>query len=423
MLDMFFFKGKKYESGGGFSHLSEEKQMAIADVMKLKEYATKISEVIHDKDDVEAWVISKIAKVEQTTANVKHTLEAKYPNKFEQGGEVNSEHSDGEIVRMMLLHIGKYAKKMLEGFEKEDVELDSWMYHELAIAGGMIDSVFHYMDYFVNHTKLENGEERYEHGGMVEHFSAPDTTLQQTGELLKKGGFIQGWEYNGHDHVEITYSGDTKYTEIKADFPSLTDEDFDELEKKGSVEADGYEIHGERGYSGINFIAEKKVRKHQKGGHPAKVLKNGYWVVYNVETGELIGDKLTSKAAAEHKRDSLINKNTSVHTIGVVSYREWCDENVFKKGGALPFPKKLKVGKVMHEFKEGNLYSHGKKVTDRKQAIAIALHEAGLSKYQDGGEIESFRLPDSDEYPTSLCGIPDYNTALDRWALYYKHIA
>jgi hypothetical protein len=37
-----------------------------------------------------------------------------------------------------------------------------------------------------------------------------------------------------------------------------------------------------------------------------------------------------------------------------------------------------KIGKVMHEFKEGNLHSgrSGKKVTDRKQAVAIGISKA-----------------------------------------------
>jgi len=36
-----------------------------------------------------------------------------------------------------------------------------------------------------------------------------------------------------------------------------------------------------------------------------------------------------------------------------------------------------KVGKVMHEFKEGKLKSSsGDKVTDRKQAVAIGISEA-----------------------------------------------
>jgi uncharacterized protein DUF6496 len=41
------------------------------------------------------------------------------------------------------------------------------------------------------------------------------------------------------------------------------------------------------------------------------------------------------------------------------------------------------VGRVMHEFKHGELEtSRGKKVTNPKQAIAIRLHEAGASKYE-----------------------------------------
>ena len=44
--------------------------------------------------------------------------------------------------------------------------------------------------------------------------------------------------------------------------------------------------------------------------------------------------------------------------------------------------KQAKVKKVMKEFKQGKLKSggSGKKVKNRKQAIAIALSEAGVSK-------------------------------------------
>jgi len=42
---------------------------------------------------------------------------------------------------------------------------------------------------------------------------------------------------------------------------------------------------------------------------------------------------------------------------------------------------KKKVEKVMSEYKSGALKSSsGKKVTSRKQAIAIAMSEAGMSK-------------------------------------------
>jgi hypothetical protein len=41
------------------------------------------------------------------------------------------------------------------------------------------------------------------------------------------------------------------------------------------------------------------------------------------------------------------------------------------------------IGRVMHEFKHGELKtSRGKKVRNPKQAVAIGLHEAGASKYE-----------------------------------------
>ena len=45
--------------------------------------------------------------------------------------------------------------------------------------------------------------------------------------------------------------------------------------------------------------------------------------------------------------------------------------------------KMAKVGKVMKEFKTGTLHTGSKKgpvVTSKKQAIAISLSEAGMSK-------------------------------------------
>jgi hypothetical protein len=53
-------------------------------------------------------------------------------------------------------------------------------------------------------------------------------------------------------------------------------------------------------------------------------------------------------------------------------------------------------GRVMHEFKHGELKSgpggKGGKVTSRRQAIAIALREAGASKYESDSENERNRV-------------------------------
>ena len=51
------------------------------------------------------------------------------------------------------------------------------------------------------------------------------------------------------------------------------------------------------------------------------------------------------------------------------------------------WPQRETVSRVMHEFKHGQLKrSRGGKVKDRRQAVAIALREAGASKYQSASE-------------------------------------
>jgi hypothetical protein len=51
----------------------------------------------------------------------------------------------------------------------------------------------------------------------------------------------------------------------------------------------------------------------------------------------------------------------------------------------------------MREFKNGELTSNGRPVTDRKQAIAIALNTAGVSrKMERGGRITDVQVSDAD---------------------------
>jgi hypothetical protein len=52
--------------------------------------------------------------------------------------------------------------------------------------------------------------------------------------------------------------------------------------------------------------------------------------------------------------------------------------------------KQDKVAMVMREFKRGDLKSSsGKKVTNPKQAVAIGLSEAGLSRKKEGGQVKN----------------------------------
>lgn len=65
-----------------------------------------------------------------------------------------------------------------------------------------------------------------------------------------------------------------------------------------------------------------------------------------------------------------------------------------------------KVGKVMREFKKGQLHSgkSGKIVKNPKQAIAIALSEAGMSRknYAQGGSVSSNSNSSRSAYGTQV---------------------
>jgi hypothetical protein len=64
----------------------------------------------------------------------------------------------------------------------------------------------------------------------------------------------------------------------------------------------------------------------------------------------------------------------------------WKSKECFPMAKTSPRQRKT-MGRVMHEFKHGELKrSQGGKVKSRRQAVAIALHEAGASKYESKEE-------------------------------------
>lgn len=109
---------------------------------------------------------------------------------------------------------------------------------------------------------------------------------------------------------------------------------------------------------------------------------NGSSILVNNKNGiRLILSKYIERINGEAPKTNLSN-------LDLLKFKkEYLDK--FEKGG-YTLNEKNKIHKVMHEFKEGNLKTYsGKKVKDRKQAIAIALSEAKemSNKYDIGGKI------------------------------------
>ena len=136
------------------------------------------------------------------------------------------------------------------------------------------------------------------------------------------------------------------------------------------------------------YIEYMKTEKFYTGGELKKGIKTEMEhkdTIKKIKTGDY-----TIKQSAELIAKDHLDENDKYYTHLIEMEKQFAD-------GGQTSEQKEKIGKVMHEFKEGTLKtSYGEKVTDRQQAIAIALSEAGVSKKEDGGNVESIKSKKGD---------------------------
>ena len=174
---------------------------------------------------------------------------------------------------------------------------------------------------------------------------------------------------------------DSKYKELKRKFEAIKGKVSSKVNPKLSASTDRMvRMAALQEYKKILADEISKQDKMAKGGGVGK------------ENFDMV--KSQNKAISHHTKElnTQLNKgkNTPAWVVSKVSrasndlsdVTHYLDGETMADGGGVE-----KVGKVMHEYKEGNLHSGrtGKVVTDRKQAIAIALSEAGLSKKMVNG--------------------------------------
>jgi hypothetical protein len=113
-------------------------------------------------------------------------------------------------------------------------------------------------------------------------------------------------------------------------------------------------------------------------GRETKMEKEGY---EETESGKMVKPKkaFMGLAVEAAKNPVSLLGLAAKNKMGLIGGANKLKDKYFAKGGMTKSQKK--VGKVMSEFKAGKLKSSsGKKVTNPKQAIAIGLSEAGMSK-------------------------------------------
>jgi hypothetical protein len=118
--------------------------------------------MIDEDTNLEEWVKMKLTRIEQSIADVKHSLEGweKYKN-------------GGEIPKKQLLHIAKYSKDLIEMIQGGS-RLMSWQEDKLAISSASIDDIYHHLDYKMGNRAEDLDTENiegilYRRGGMTEN--------------------------------------------------------------------------------------------------------------------------------------------------------------------------------------------------------------------------------------------------------------
>jgi 8-oxo-dGTP pyrophosphatase MutT (NUDIX family) len=131
----------------------------------------------------------------------------------------------------------------------------------------------------------------------------------------------------------------------------------------------------------FKYIEYMKIEKFYTGGELKKGIKTEMEhkdTINKLRTGEYSTKEGAEMIAKDHLKE---NEKYYSHLQEM--------ERKFDGGGQTP-EQKEKIAKVMGEFKRGELNtSYGEKVTDDKQAIAIALSEAGVNRKEDGGKVLS----------------------------------
>jgi hypothetical protein len=211
--------------------------------------------------------------------------------------------------------------------------------------------------------------QKFENGGTIAIREAKEMANSQAIELkhhaselsniLKKNPNIEAWVIAKLESASKDLSDVTHYLDGRTQSSSK------KMANGGGISDNMVKVK-------VNYLEQKHFQLEKEIEIPFADFKD-----YD-KTGKItnnIAEAITSQVTDEH----WIETNPVSITITPIIGKKMAT-------GGQTEAQKNKVAKVMGEFKDGTLYSSsGDKVTDRKQAIAIALSEAGLSKYKDGG--------------------------------------
>ena len=374
-IDQYRASEKMYKEGGNIAE--ENREMVANNNKQIAHHTKELANTLKKADEVPAWVVAKVNRSASDLSDVTHYLDGEI--EYAKGGrmpsisEANIKDLEGEYVEFYAMGVEETktyrianARVSPKIFTKRDVTL---IFEDGADAIMPLEKLD---DYLKGKTIS------------LTDYKGEKYAIKRVGKMAKGGktGLLRNGKYTYEKGDEGMYEGNevrvVKY-EIGSEMYV-----FDILNEDGKVidhnvaKKDKFEkqfaYFPKKAKGGVTELRESDQHNLNDVLADARKLsisqKTPMYVFQRPSGDYVIADDEDSKM---YELDKMNSRFVTFYANG----KKYEDGGMMAKGGQTQKEYIAeKVGKVMHEFKQGDLRSSsGQKVTNPKQAIAIGLSE------------------------------------------------
>lgn len=428
----------KFETGGNIE--KENNEMLHSQAVEAKHHIEELDRIINSSTKVEPWVLSKMTRAKTDLSDITHYLEGE--NKasmrkpvYAEGGDVNQRGDYMLLGRLQAdcdFYLGfgnRNERSLWAGNVKDQIAEMRSIYNRLKVKPEWITmkDINRYEKEMT--TKMSTG-------GGVGSANSKIYKLRAEGlndflAFLQKGMYMRVKSFTvkpiGVPDVEVSFETDASLSEIKSKLREVPDSHvmIETVKPFNEYTGEREEDYAEGGILGSNFNPKsftlEELNNHindkdiyisyfqlgWSGITPASENKMIFTDTSSLGFKQWKNKKLTISDYGQIEVDRgsenigltvIVYEETSEKPYTIKLYskdnhnglKEVAKELITKmsRGGKLTKAQQAKIGKVMSEFKSGKLHSGSKRgpiVRKRKQALAIALAEAGASRKMSTG--------------------------------------